>query len=139
MSDGQRRIRHEPTKSSARRQRNGYRDYDCTYRRVCQNRFSYYPCPSRSLPTQKIVGIELKKSNDNKESVKEFLGNVNSQWHINGVSQKAEDVVEVVDNTPGAMSVKLKYDEANNFFGNVDIVNRFEDTISAEDAKVAKP
>ncbi|ECF7008289.1 DUF4845 domain-containing protein, partial [Salmonella enterica subsp. enterica] len=29
--------------------------------------------------------------------------------------------------------------EANNFFGNVDIVNRFEDTISAEDAKVAKP
>ena len=44
-----------------------------------------------SLPI-KIVGFELKKSNDNKESVKEFLGNVNSQWHINGVSQKAEDV-----------------------------------------------
>ena len=85
------------------------------------------------------MALQLKKSNDNKESVKEFLGNVNSQWHINGVSQKAEDVVEVVDNTPGAMSVKLKYDEANNFFGNVDIVNRFEDTISAEDAKVAKP
>lgn len=88
---------------------------------------------------KKSLALQLKKSNDNKESVKEFLGNVNSQWHINGVSQKAEDVVEVVDNTPGAMSVKLKYDEANNFFGNVDIVNRFEDTISAEDAKVAKP
>ena len=88
---------------------------------------------------KKSLALQLKKSNDNKESVKEFLGNVNSQWHINGASQKAEDVVEVVDNTPGAMSVKLKYDEANNFFGNVDIVNRFEDTISAEDAKVAKP
>ena len=87
---------------------------------------------------KKSLAFELKKSNDNKESVKEFLGNVNSQWNINGVSQKAEDVVEVVDNTPGAMSVKLKYDEASNFFGNVDIVNRFEDTISAEDAKVAK-
>ncbi len=88
---------------------------------------------------KKSLAFELKKSNDNKESVKDFLDNVNSQWHINGASQKAEDVVEVVDNTPGAMSVKLKYDEANNFFGNVDIVNRFEDTISAEDAKVAKP
>ncbi len=88
---------------------------------------------------KKSLAFELKKSNDNKESVKDFLGNVNSQWNINGVSQKAEDVVEVVDNTPGATSVKLKYDEANNFFGNVDIVNRFEDTISAEDAKVAKP
>ena len=87
---------------------------------------------------KKSLAFELKKSNDNKESVKDFLDNVNSQWHINGASQKAEDVVEVVDNTPGAMSVKLKYDEANNFFGNVDIVNRFEDTISAEDAKVAK-
>lgn len=88
---------------------------------------------------KKSLALQLKKSNDNKESVKDFLDNVNSQWHINGASQKAEDVVEVVDNTPGAMSVKLKYDEANNFFGNVDIVNRFEDTISAEDAKVAKP
>ena len=88
---------------------------------------------------KKSLALQLKKSNDNKESVKDFLGSVNSQWHINGVSQKAEDAVEVVDNTPGAMSVKLKYDEANNFFGNVDIVNRFEDTISAEDAKVAKP
>lgn len=87
---------------------------------------------------KKSLALQLKKSIDNKESVKDFLANVNSQWNINGASQKAEDVVEVVDNTPGAMSVKLKYDEANNFFGNVDIVNRFEDTISAEDAKVAK-
>ena len=87
---------------------------------------------------KKSLAFELKKSNDNKETEKEFLGNVNSQWNINGVRQKAEDVVEMVDNTPGQMSVKLKYDEANNFFGNVDIVNHFDDTITAEDAKVAK-
>ena len=100
---------------------------------------SIIPAQVGHYQLKKSLAFELKKSNDNKESVKEFLGNVNSQWHINGASQKAEDVVEVVDNTPGEMSVKLKYDEANNFFGNVDIVNRFEDTISAEDAKVAKP
>ena len=97
------------------------------------------PAQVGNYQLKKSLAFELKKSNDNKESVKEFLGNVNAQWNINGVSQKAEDVVEVVDDTSGAMSVKLKYDEANNFFGNVDIVNRFEDTISAEDAKVAKP
>lgn len=87
---------------------------------------------------KKSLAFELKKSNDNKEGVKEFLGNVNSQWNINGVHQKAEDVVEIIDNTPGAMSVKLKYDEASNFFGNVEIVNHFVDTITAEDAKLAK-
>lgn len=87
---------------------------------------------------KKSLAFELKKSNDNKESEKEFLSNVNSQWNINGVKQKAEDVVEVTDNTPGAMAVKLNYNEVSNFFGNVDIVNRFEDTITAEDAKVAK-
>lgn len=87
---------------------------------------------------KKSLAWELKKSNDNKETVKDFLSNVNSQWNINGVKQKAEDVIEVTDNTPGEMTVKLNYSETNNLFGNVDIVNRFEDTITAEDAKAAK-
>ena len=87
---------------------------------------------------KKSLAFELKKSNDNKETEKQFLDNVNSQWNINAVQRKAEDVVEVVDNTPGAMAVKLNYTETSNFFGNVDIVNRFEDTITAEDAKIAK-
>lgn len=87
---------------------------------------------------KKSLAWELKKANDNKESEKEFLSNVNSQWNINGVKQKAEDVVEVVNNAPGAMTVNLNYSETSNLFGNVDIVNRFEDTITAEDAKAAK-
>lgn len=87
---------------------------------------------------KKSLAFELKKSNDNKESAKEFINNVNSQWHINGVYQKAEDVVEMLDSTPGQLSVRLNYDEASKFFGNVDIVNHFTDTITADDAKVAK-
>lgn len=87
---------------------------------------------------KKSVAWELKKSNDNKETEKQFLSNVNSQWNINGVKQKAEDVIEVVEKTPGAMTVNLNYSETSNLFGNVDIVNRFEDTITAEDAKAAK-
>lgn len=88
---------------------------------------------------KKSLAFELKKANDNKVGVNEFLSNVNTQWHINGVQQKAEDVVEIIDNAPGQLSVKLSYDEASNFFGNVDIVNHFEDTITADDAKIAKP
>lgn len=87
---------------------------------------------------KKSLAFELKKSNDNKESAKEFINNVNSQWHINGVYQKAEDVVEMLDSIPGQLSVRLNYDEASKFFGNVDIVNHFTDTITADDAKVAK-
>lgn len=87
---------------------------------------------------KKSLAWELKKSNDNKETEKQFLSNVNSQWNINGTKQKADDVIEVTDKTPGALAVKLSYDETSNFFDNVDIVNRFEDTITAEDAKAAK-
>lgn len=86
---------------------------------------------------KKSLAWELKKANDNKESEKEFLRNVEAQWSINGYNMSPKDVIEITKNTPGDMSVKLKYDEESNFFGNVFIVNRFEDDITAEDAKVA--
>lgn len=85
------------------------------------------------------MAFELKKANDNKESPKDFISNVAQQWNINGFDQKPEDVITITDNVPGALSINLKYEQANNFFGNVDILNRFDDTITAEDAKVATP
>jgi hypothetical protein len=88
---------------------------------------------------KKSLAFELKKANDNKESPKDFISNVAQQWNINGFDQKPEDVITITDNVPGALSINLKYEQANNFFGNVDILNRFDDTITAEDAKVATP
>lgn len=88
---------------------------------------------------KKSLAFELKKANDNKESPKGFISNVAQQWNINGFDQKPEDVITITDNVPGALSINLKYEQANNFFGNVDILNRFDDTITAEDAKVANP
>lgn len=88
---------------------------------------------------KKSLAFELKKANDNKESPKGFISNVAQQWNINGFDQKPEDVITITDNVPGALSINLKYEQANNFFGNVDILNRFDDTITAEDAKVATP
>lgn len=86
---------------------------------------------------KKSVAWELKKANDNRESEKSFISSVSSQWSINGYQQKPADVITLVKKTPGDISVKLKYEEENNLFGNVFIVNRFEDTITAEDAKAA--
>jgi hypothetical protein len=88
---------------------------------------------------KKSLAFELKKANDNKETPKDFISNVAQQWNINGFDQKPEDVITITDNVPGALSINLKYEQANNFFGNVDILNRFDDTITAEDAKVATP
>lgn len=95
------------------------------------------PAQIGNYQLKKTVAWELKKSNDNKESAKEFMQKVASQLSINGSQMKATEVIEITKNTPGDMSVKLKYDEESNFFGNVFIVNRFEDDITAEDAKVA--
>lgn len=84
---------------------------------------------------KKSVALELKKANENKESEKDLLRNLAAQWSVNAYTIKPEDVITVVKSTPGDMSIKLAYEEESNFFGNVFIVNRFDETISAEDAK----
>lgn len=86
---------------------------------------------------KKSLTWELKKANDLKENEKQLIQNLSSQWSVNSFSAKPEEVVQVTKKTPGAMSVKLVYEEESNFFGNVFIVNRFEHTITAEDAKNA--
>lgn len=84
---------------------------------------------------KKSAALELKKANENKESEKDLIRNLSSQWSVNAYTIKPEDVITVVKSTPGDMSIKLAYEEESNFFGNVFIVNRFDETISAEDAK----
>lgn len=84
---------------------------------------------------KKSAALELKKANENKESEKDLIRNLTSQWSVNAYTIKPEDVITVVKSTPGDMSIKLAYEEESNFFGNVFIVNRFDETISAEDAK----
>lgn len=88
---------------------------------------------------KKSLAHALKQANDNQESAQAFMSNVGKQWTIDGVGQQPEDVVTVISNTPGALAVSLRYQETRNLFGQVDVVNRFEDTITAEDAKTANP
>lgn len=86
---------------------------------------------------KKSLAWELKKANDNKESEIQFLNNVETQWRLNGYTQNPKEIVEVTNKTQGKMSVQLIYDESSNLFGNVNVVSSFDDTITAEDAKLA--
>ena len=83
----------------------------------------------------KTLASELKKSNDNKETSKQFLDNVNKQLSINAdYNTKAEDILTVKSERVGELAIHKKYEVTNNFFGNVDIVNRFEGDITAAEA-----
>ena len=83
----------------------------------------------------KTIADELKKSNDNKESSQQFLQNLNKQLSINAdYDTKAEDILTFTSKRTGELAVHKKYEVANNFFANIDIVNRFEGDITAAEA-----
>ena len=84
----------------------------------------------------KTLSAELKASNNNKETAKQFVERVDKQLSINAdYDTKTEDVLTFKDKKAGQLAVYKKYEVTNKLFGNVDIVNRFEgdiDPIKAE-------
>lgn len=84
----------------------------------------------------KMLATELKDANANKLTSKQFVDKVNSQLNINSnYDTKAEDVFTFTNERAGELKIHKKYQTTNNFFANVDIVNRFEGDISEADAK----
>ena len=78
----------------------------------------------------KTLSAELKASNNNKETAKQFVERVDKQLSINAdYDTKAEDVLTFKDKKAGQLAVYKKYEVTNKLFGNVDIVNRFEGDI----------
>ena len=75
----------------------------------------------------KTLSAELKASNNNKETAKQFVERADKQLSINAdYDTKAEDVLTFKDKKAGQLAVYKKYEVTNKLFGNVDIVNRFE-------------
>ena len=75
----------------------------------------------------KTLSAELKASNNNKETAKQFVDRVDKQLSINAdYDTKAEDILTFKDKKAGQLAVYKKYEVTNKLFGNVDIVNRFE-------------
>ena len=84
----------------------------------------------------KTLSTELKTSNNNKESAKQFIDRVDKQLSINAdYDTKAEDVLTFKDKKAGQLAVYKKYEVTNKLFGNVDIVNRFEGDIDPKTAE----
>ena len=84
----------------------------------------------------KTLSAELKVSNNNKETAKQFVDRVDKQLSINAdYDTKAEDVLTFKDKKAGQLAVYKKYEVTNKLFGNVDIVNRFEGDIDPTTAE----
>ena len=82
----------------------------------------------------KAVAMQLKKANDNGESSREFMSNLQKQLSVNAdYTTKPEEILTFNNDKTGSLAVHKDYEVVNNFFGNVDIVNRFEGDITAAD------
>ncbi|MEN6669963.1 DUF4845 domain-containing protein [Psychrobacter sp. B38] len=78
----------------------------------------------------KTLSSQLRQANDNNETAKQFIERVNKQLSINAdYDTKAEDVITFTDKKTGQLAIRKQYTVTKNFFGNVDILNRFEDNI----------
>lgn len=79
---------------------------------------------------------QLREANNNGATAKQFVDNVNRQLSINAsYDTTAEEVFVFTNKKTGQLAIKKSYSKTSNFFGNVDIVNRFEGNIEAAPAK----
>ena len=84
----------------------------------------------------KTLSEQLKESNANKETAKQFVERVNKQLSINAdYDTKAEEVFTFTDKKTGQLAIHKQYAVTNKLFGNIDIVNRFEGDIDATTAE----
>ena len=84
----------------------------------------------------KTLSAQLKESNANKETAKQFVERVNKQLSITAnYDTKAEEVFTFTDKKTGQLAIHKQYEVTNKLFGNVDIVNRFEGDIDATTAE----
>ncbi|MGP5647969.1 DUF4845 domain-containing protein [Psychrobacter celer] len=84
----------------------------------------------------KTLSAQLKESNKNNETARQYVERVNRQLSINAdYDTKAEDVFTFTNKKTGQLAIHKQYAVTNNFFGNVDIVNRFEADIDMSSAE----
>lgn len=79
----------------------------------------------------KMLESELHEANQERLSAKEFTTKVDKQLQINAdYDTTAEEIFTFKDKTAGQLAIQKQYEVTHNFFGNVDIVNRFEGDIA---------
>ncbi|WP_224737850.1 DUF4845 domain-containing protein [Psychrobacter sp. 28M-43] len=84
----------------------------------------------------KVLSAQLKEANNNNETAKQFVERVNKQLSINAdYDTKAEEVFIFTDKKTGQLAIHKEYAITNNFFSNVDIINRFEGDVEMATAE----
>ncbi|WP_201534985.1 DUF4845 domain-containing protein [Psychrobacter ciconiae] len=79
----------------------------------------------------KILSAQLAEANNSKQTAKQFTERVNKQLAINAnYEAKAEELFVFTNKKPGQLAIKKQYSKTNKFFGNIDIVTRFEGDIT---------
>jgi hypothetical protein len=90
------------------------------------------PAQINDYQMSKLITAELERANADKKTSAEFMKSLAAQLSINAdYDTKVEDVITITNKQVGALAVQKKYSTTHNFFGNVDIVNRFEETLPA--------
>ena len=85
---------------------------------------------------EKLVAQELKQANEDNLSATVFMKNLSQQLSLNAdYTSKPEEMITFTNERPGNLAVHSSYNVVNNFFSNVDIVNRFEKDITMADAE----
>ncbi|MFI8553371.1 DUF4845 domain-containing protein [Psychrobacter sp. NPDC077938] len=84
----------------------------------------------------KLLSAQLKEANSNNETAKQFVERVDKQLSINAdYDTKAEEVFTFTDKKTGQLAIHKEYAITNNFFSNVDIINRFEGDVEMATAE----
>lgn len=84
----------------------------------------------------KLLSAQLKEANNNNETAKQFVERVDKQLSINAdYDTKAEEVFTFTDKKTGQLAIYKEYAITNNFFSNVDIINRFEGDVEMATAE----
>lgn len=93
------------------------------------------PAQINDYQMSKLITAELERANADKKTSAEFMKSLATQLSINAdYDTKVEDVITLTNKQVGALAVQKKYSTTHNFFGNVDIVNRFEETLPAAES-----
>ena len=83
-----------------------------------------------------LLSEELSKANAENLTEKQFIAKVDQQLSINAdYDTEAKEILIFTNSKPGQLAIRKEYPVTNNFFGNIDIVNRFEGDIEPTPAK----
>lgn len=94
------------------------------------------PAQVKDYQLNKLIAEELKRANESKKTSQQFMQGLSRQLSINGdYSTNVEEILIFTNKKAGSLEVRTDYTVVNNFFGNVDIVNRFEKEITMADAE----